>query len=317
MNLLKNLVRPILRPPLHWVRRKLYAYRFNRAYAEASAAFGSRILLRRGIHFEGSADEIWKRVGELVPPGISLQVISLAGGRVAQGARRYWERYQEFYAGVGAGREKALEHSLTFELMDFSKVRRYCDVASATSPIAHAFKIGFSKVEFWRQDLLFQTDPVRKVIGGFAQEMKGVEDGFFDAMALHCSFEHFTGSSDGELMREIDRVLSAQGACLILPLYLDQEHRVYFDPTCIGVESLRSFDAEAKLCATFDYRQEHGRHYQPETLVERVLKKIPPGLQATLIRFTDQASQGELIYLSFALLLHRENSIVTAAVADS
>jgi hypothetical protein len=140
--------------------------------------------------------------------------------------------------------------------------------------------------------------------------MTDIEDGFFDALTLHCSYEHFAGKADVEFLAEVDRVLSSKGACLILPLYIAAEHRIYFDPSLVTPESLQSYDRESALCALWHYRQEHGRYYSPESLWTRVLGKLPSGLAATLLCFTNQASIHPSIYVRFGLVLHRRSSIL-------
>ena len=157
--------------------------------------------------------------------------------------------------------------------------------------------------------MLFQTDFEKRVIGGYAQSMGAVEAGFFDALTLHCSLEHFTGTSDVEFVREVDRTLSPRGACLILPLYVADTHRVYFDPTIVSSDVAFSYDTEGELYAVYGYHQEHGRFHSPETLASRLLGNVPLTLNATIIRFHDQQSVGPEIYLRFALVLHRADSV--------
>lgn len=202
-----------------------------------------------------------------------------------------------------------MEHALTFELLDFSRVRRYCDVAAAASPIEYALTTEWSQVEYWKQDMLYKTDMNCKIIGGLAQAMQSVEPYFFDALTLHCSFEHFCGSSDVEFLIEVDRILSSIGACLILPLYVAATHRIFFDPTTVSVDQVSKFDLEGELRPVYGFRQEHGRFYSAVSLVSRLLKQLPSTLRATLIRFTEQDLVDSGIYLNFALVLHRPDSI--------
>ena len=61
---------------------------------------------------------------------------------------------------------------------------------------------------FGCRTLTYQDDLPHFQLGGFAQNMTAIRDGYFDALTLHNSFEHFMGNADSEFMREVDRVLS-------------------------------------------------------------------------------------------------------------
>jgi hypothetical protein len=297
------------RPVVRWVRQGWYAVRFRRALGRLRRDLGRPVTPCRSITTDRSADELWEQLGRQAPPSVARRTVDLAAQPQTLGGGAYWRRYGEHYRRVSQGREKALEHALTFALLDFSRVRRYVDIAAAASPIGHALAAEWPRVEYWKQDLLYRTDPVRRVIGGPAQRMESVAPGSFDALSLHCSFEHFAGPADMEFVGEVDRVLSGVGACLILPLYLAATHRIAFNPTLVAAEQVRRFDAEAELRPTYEYHQEHGRLYSPETLAARLLGRVPPTLRATLIRFTGQDAIDPGIYLNFALVLHRPDSI--------
>lgn len=302
---IKELVKNILRPAVKKARSSLYTYRFQRRHKILQARYGTRIQFRPGVQPDNSRFEIQKALKD--QNGNKIIQVSFADPKYS--GQNYWDQFGDLYKHIGHGREKALEHSVSFDLLDFSKVKRYCDVAASASPIGVVAKKLFPKVEYWKQDAEFQTDLEKKIIAGFAQKMVDVPNGFFDAMTLHCSFEHFHGDADSEFMIEADRVLSDQGACLILPLYLDTEHKVFFDPTVVSDQELEIYDKGEILCSTFDYRQKHGRYYDPKTLKSRVLDHLPKSLMATLIQFVDQESVSKEIYLQFGLVLHRKNSI--------
>lgn len=218
-------------------------------------------------------------------------------------------RFPDLYSPLGNGTEKAIEHGLTFFVLDPGKVRRHCDIAASASPFAAVCAAVHPTIEFWQQDLAYDSNRSERKIGGFAQEMREVPDGFFDSLSLHCSFEHFEGRADSAFLSEVNRVLSERGACFIAPLYLDLEPKIFFDPTVTPRERLSHFDDEAVLCATRHYRQEHGRYYSPATLRTRLLDALPADLQASLIRFRNPP---EDVYLRFGLVLHRTNSIFAA-----
>lgn len=288
-------------------REVIYESRFRRRLARLKSRYGDRLEPHSSVGPTAGDAEIWRELQAALTPSCPFASVSLAQG--GYGGQRYWGAHQNLYRAIGNGREKALEHALTFELLDFDRVRRYCDVAAASSPIEPAVKADRPTVEFWKQDCIFKTDPERRIIGGFAQDLAGVQAGFFDAMTLHCAFEHFARDSDGQLVAEVDRVLSDRGACLIIPLYIDLVHKLYFDPGVTPVESTPDEEG-ALLCPTHDYRQDHGRYYSPRALLERVISKVPQTLQATVVRFTDREALGPEIYLRFALVLHRRSGSV-------
>ena len=160
------------------------------------------------------------------------------------------------------------------------------------------------------QDLTYQDDLPHFQLGGFAQHMSSIPDGFFDAMTLHNSFEHFMGSADSEFMPEVDRVLSPTGACLILPLYMASTPRIYFDPVAVTPSLLRTYDKEAQLISVRGFaNQEHARCYDAATLQERLISRIPPTLEATILDFTGGETIAPDMFPEFALVLHRPESI--------
>jgi hypothetical protein len=301
-----------LRPAASWLRRRRYDARYRVALTGLRAALRRDLLPDATITLGAAPEDLWGRACRAAPSGVGRREISLRAGAVAAEAAHYGERYAEHYAAIDQGREKALEHALTFALLDFRRVRRYCDVAAATSPIGAALAAEWPRVEYWTQDLLYATDVERRRVGGPAQAMEAIAPGFFDALTLHCSFEHFEGAADVAFLAEVDRILSPVGACLIVPLYLAHTHRVYLDPTAAAADRVQAYDAEAELRAVRRYRQAHGRFYSPETLATRVLARVPSSLRATLLRFRHQAAVGRSVYLEFGLVLHRPASVLRA-----
>ena len=294
-------------PLARWLRAKAYGARYSLRLKDLERTGKREIIPAATIDPHASADALWQRLQGALPTGIHCSERWLGRTPFVEGIRHHWQRYEQVYEGVG--REKALEHALTFELIDFSKVRRYCDVAAASSPISYPLADDWDTVEAWRQDLLFETDLTKRVIGGYAQSMDAIVPGFFDVMTLHCSLEHFVGTSDVEFVSAVDRVLSPIGACLVLPLYVADTHRVYFDPTTVSNDTVGEYDDDGELYAVFGYHQEHGRFHSPETLASRLLHNLPSTLEATILRFHDQAAIGPDIYLRFALVLHRPESV--------
>jgi len=220
----------------------------------------------------------------------------------------YYEGNKEHYA-IDKGQGKALEHALGLELIEFAQVKRYCDIASAASPIRHTLVKYFPNVELWVQDLSYVTNMSSRRIGGGAQDMTLIPDGYFDAMTLHNSFEHFAWNADSEFIAEVDRVLSPIGACVIVPLYLAASHRIFFDPIVVSARVVDSYDKEAELVPVRAFGQEHARFYSAATLYQRLLAGAPLGLTVTILELVGGSSISPLMYPEFALVLHREKSV--------
>ena len=301
--------RQIARPGVFLAREALYRVRFKLGHFRLKKKYGSRVCFATEVAPARDERQIFEGLqAELKKSAVArLQFCAVSLSKNRMDGQEYWEAHKGLYSDIGSGREKALEHALTFKLFDFKKVVRYCDVAAAKSPIEKAVHKDWPQVEFWKQDCLFETNLEKKIVGGFAQKMEKIPDGFFDLLTLHCAFEHFFGNADRELMKEVDRVLSDQGACLIAPLYMDLTAKIFLDPVVTPMKAVENYDLEASLCSTFNYRQDHGRYYSPSSLIERVIKELPDSLNPTWIQFSDQEKVGEGIYLRFALVLHRKN----------
>ncbi len=298
--ILRSLVYPALRPVYYPAR---YYYRLLRVRAA-----GLNVSPPGSIAMDCSHAEMARHMREAVSPRVRWKNVDLSAGELRKKVESYFERHRDVY-GIDKGRGKALEHALGLELLDFSGVQRYCDVASCASPIQETFAQHFPKVEFWVQDLMYEDDPANQRLGGFAQKMTAVPNGFFDALTLHNSFEHFMWNSDSEFVAEVDRVLSPNGACLILPLYVAATARIYFDPVAVTPRMLRTYDSGAELIPVRGFaNQEHARCYDAKTLQQRLISRIPATLEATILDFSGGETISPEMYPEFALVLHRPQS---------
>ena len=121
----------------------------------------------------------------------------------------------------------------------------------------------------YRQDIAYPAGLRGDTIGGDAAHMP-VPDGFATRMCLHCSFEHFEGESDAGFVREAERVLRPGGALCVVPLYLAEEYAIQTDPEmAAGVR----FEPDAIVYGADGWGNRHGRFYDPEHLVSRVLRR--------------------------------------------
>jgi hypothetical protein len=296
-----SLIRSVLRPVYYPARHYYRLFRIRIA--------GTNISQSSSISMGFTHEESAQLIKAAVSPRVHWLRVALDSGKIRDSVNLYFERHRETYE-IDKGRGKALEHALGLELLDFSRVTRYCDVASCASPIQKTFAEHYPQVEFWMQDLTYQDDLPHFRVGGFAQNMSAVPDGFFDAMTLHNSFEHFMGAADGDFVREVDRVLSPIGACLIIPLFVASTHRIYFDPVAVTPPLLRTYDKGAELIPVRGFaNQEHARCYDPATLQERLISRLPDTLEATIVDFTGGASISPDMFPEFALVLHRCESV--------
>ena len=298
---LRSLVYPLLRPVYYPARHYYRVFRLRTAGLSISEA--------RSIEMGLSHQELAQRMKKATSGRVHWRQVALDAGPMNENLNLYFQRHREAYE-IDKGRGKALEHALGLELLDFARVRRYCDVASCASPIQKTFAAHYPQVEFWTQDLTYQDDLPRFQLGGFAQDMKSVSNGFFDAMTLHNSFEHFMGNADCDFMAEVDRVLSPIGACLILPLYVASTPRIYFDPVGVTPRLLKTYDKEAELISVCGFaNQEHARCYDASTLQKRLISRLPPTLEATIIDFAGGDTIAPEMFPEFALVLHRRESV--------
>jgi hypothetical protein len=299
--LLRSLIYPLLRPIYYPTRNYYRLLRLRTSGLDVSPA--------QSIDMGSSHEERAREMKAAVSDRVHWRKVALDSGQIRDNVSRYFQKHRDTYE-YDKGRGKALEHALGLELLDFNRVGRYCDVASCASPIRKTFPGLYPRVEFWVQDLMYEDDLPNFQLGGFAQNMKAAPNGFFDAMTLHNSFEHFMGDADSEFMGEADRVLSPIGACLILPLYVASTPRIYFDPVAVTPSLLRTYDKGADLIPVRGFaNQEHARCYDAATLQERLITRIPPSLEATIIDFSGGETIAPEMFPEFALVLHRRESV--------
>ena len=184
-----------------------------------------------------------------------------------------YDQYADYYAKPGSGSfaEKSLEHFIAADLLKLQPEETYIDIANDHSPTPDIYHRLFG-CKTYAQDLRFPTGMHGDRIGGDAAELP-LPEGFVDAMALHCSFEHFEGDSDMRFIRECERILRPGGRVCILPLYLFHEYAIQTDPMALppgGIE----FDHGATIHCARGYNNRHGRFYDAAHLNERVRRRL-------------------------------------------
>lgn len=197
--------------------------------------------------------------------------------------------------------EKWLEHFVSLELTSPQSGERLVDIASAASPFPEVVREHHG-LEAFRQDIAYPNGVSGDQIGGNAASMP-VEDGFADIMTLHCSFEHFEGDSDSRFIREAGRVLRPGGRLCILPFYTHRWYSIQSDPAAWRSHQVR-FEPEALVCLARDWGEPHGRSYDPDRFMSRIVPYLGD-LQLVVYAIENYPEVHPESYLKFALLLTR------------
>lgn len=235
-------------------------------------------------------DEIWERLKALPDVQLVEERVPIADFEQFPCAHP-WSAAPHYY-------EKKLQYYLSATTLRLNRGDTFVDIASQGS----AFP-GYAKrivgCDVYRQDLMYESGRPHYLPGDACAIP--VEDGFFTAMTLHCSFEHFEHDADTRFIREAARVLRPGGRLCIVPLYMELE----------PVERYaRSFAVGAGQKA-FGPGCEFYRGYSAETLYQRVLQPAAAEFAVTIVRTTNlrevQASLPpyEALWSHFRLLLQR------------
>ena len=227
----------------------------------------------------------------------------------AAGFAEYLERavYPEGYHGSPSGRrrsfyEKALEHFVSLELASPAAGEVLVDVASNGGPFI-GIASALHGVGCFEQDLRFPAGTHGSRIGGDAAHMT-VEPGFADVMTLHCSYDHFEGTSDVGFAREAARVMRPGGRTVIVPLYLSDTFGAKVDPR-LRLPGLRLDEGMLRFWIP-GLGVRFSRFYDPERLKSRVLEPAAgAGLSWEVVRITGVAGAVADGYCHFGLVLRK------------
>jgi SAM-dependent methyltransferase len=186
-------------------------------------------------------------------------------------------------------------------LLDPSENDVYVDIASEGSPVPEIYSNLFG-TKVYRQDLAYPDGINENLIGGDAANMP-VPDGFATKMALHCSLEHFEGTSDIGFIKEVSRVLSPGGSVCIVPLYLAKNYSIQTDPA-VSVPSQVPFEEDAVLHCAFGWGNRHGRFYDPSHFISRIYQNLN-GMTLSIYRIRNAQQVDPSCYVQFAALIQK------------
>jgi SAM-dependent methyltransferase len=244
----------------------------------------------------GAEERIAARLRDLGAAVVPL-VIDLPDYRRYHRDAEYASRYPHYYSNNL--HEKSLEHYIAARLLSLGGQDHYVDIASEHSPVPEIYSRLFGCATY-RQDLNFPPGLHGDTIGSDASDLP-VPAGFATRMGLHCSFEHFEGDADQRFVREAARVLAPGGRVCIVPFYLSEEYAVQTDPQAAGATDV-PFETDAILHLAPGWGNRHGRFYDPEHAVARVIGQAS-GLSATVFRLLNFADVDPSCYARFALVL--------------
>lgn len=186
--------------------------------------------------------------------------------------------YAEEYHGGGKESgvtftEKTLEHYVSADILKIGPADVFMDVAADKSPFCEIVKRLWVPERTLRQDLKYEPGVVGDTVGGEAGDLP-LEDCSIDKATLHCSLEHFEGTSDMEMFSEMSRVLRPGGTLCVLPFYVAREYTIHTDPVSnLFFARDVEFDPDARVryCR---WGNRHSRHYDIRRIEERILPNL-------------------------------------------
>lgn len=211
----------------------------------------------------------------------------------------YEHRHPGYYADNLA--EKSLEHFWAAQALQLRCGEVYLDIASQNGVAAEIYG-RLHGVDAYHQDMGFPAGVKGRQIGGDACDLP-LPDAFADAIALHCSFEHFEGDRDRRFLAEVGRVLRPGGRCVIVPLYLFQDYRILTDPL-LAVRGGVEFEPDVIVQALAGYGNRHGRFYDVWHFLRRVWEERG-SLTVEIQALENRGEFPPLVYARYALLLRK------------
>ena len=214
-----------------------------------------------------------------------------------------YRRFGEYYGGGQhkCATNKWLEHYVSLELLDPRPGEILIDIANCYSPFPDVVRQRLQLAVF-RQDLIYDPGIHGDRIGGNAADLP-LDNEFADLLTLHCSFEHFEGTSDQDFIREAERILRPGGRLCILPLYTHHEYAIQTDPSTWDAHTIQ-FEPDATIHLVDGWGEAHGRLYDARHLLDRVVANLGQ-LELTIYAIRNYADVWKECYLKFAAVLRK------------
>lgn len=199
---------------------------------------------------------------------------------------------REFPAGPLLN-NKAMQHFLSFELMQMKPGSVYMDVASSNSVTTDIVKQLYSPSRVWRQDLRYEKGVNGDLIGSDAASIP-LPDESIDYMALHCSLEHFENNSDVWFIREACRLLRPGGQICVIPLYIATTYIVLTSPSVWFHKYRRcdappEFDPRSRVSIVDSIQQRQSKYFDPYVLYVDIIRPLQDRLDFTVYHFENFA----------------------------
>lgn len=194
--------------------------------------------------------------------------------------------------------EKTLEHFIGFKFLNLDKKEVFIDIAGSYSPVADIFK-DLSGCQAYSHDIIYPKGIHGNNIGSDAGDIPLPNSSVNGSIAA-CSIEHFEGIADILWMKEMSRLLKKGGRVIVVPLYLNVFSYTVTDPLCVLDEDIR-FDDKIKVYARENYGNRHGRHYSPETLINRLIKPNANSMNFNIYLLQNPHEIDPSIYCAFIL----------------
>jgi hypothetical protein len=201
--------------------------------------------------------------------------------------------------------EKALEHFLSFKIVQPRRGQVFMDVGSCVSVVPEILRRHYG-CRCYAQDLELPAGIAGWNVGGNAAEIP-LPDSSLDGMTLHCTFEHFEGNADSAFIRECARLLKPGGKTVILPLYVNTNWTNITGETDAAQRSSIGCDGSASYwCVIPEWQNRFGRHYSAQALLDRVLDvAVGCGLQVEIFRVRNFGQIHPNLWLRWVLVLQR------------
>ena len=217
-----------------------------------------------------------------------------------QGAR-YRKRRPECYRQNFI--EKTVEHFVGLSLLGVEHEDLLVDIGGSSSLVPEIFN-ELTGCEAFSQDIIYEPGIHKNRIGSDAADIP-LPDSSVDKALAACTIEHFEGITDILWMREMSRLLKENGKCVIAPLYLNSFAYCVTDPFH-ALQGNVKFDEGIKVYARENFNNRHGRHYSPETLSERLIRRNRNSLKFEIYVLKNSREIAESVYCKYILLISKK-----------